>query len=164
MKFLLIAFALIASSSVTVHANNDGAPIWQETLDDFAFQNFEDPSESYGFSDAHGISYFGTFQLKGYTLPSGQLYGAVEGNGLFVDIAGGHFIAAGNICNWFFKVDFEDLNGHTYDSRRGNLNGNCTRKGLQKLGISGTFKPGKVCIRLVTAGHHVVSSVCHNLH
>lgn len=114
-------------------------------------------------ADAIGYAYWGIHVYKDIPIPAGQLTGGVWGNGLYVHDAGGNFLSGGNLCNWHVDIDFLDLNNKRYDYIRGTTVPTCNRRGTQKWLIKKQARPGKLCVRLYTAGSDKVASVCHNI-
>jgi hypothetical protein len=114
-------------------------------------------------ASAYGYAYWGVHVFKDIPVPSGQLFGAVRGNGLRVDQAGGEFLAAGNLCNWHIDVDFYDASKARYNHVQGSNHPNCTREGGEKYGLGGLrVRPGRACVRLYRDfGNERLASVCH---
>lgn len=119
-------------------------------------------------ASAYGYSFWGVHTFKDVPIPSGQLFGAIEGSGLNWTDVGGDFLSVGTICNWQFKVVF-------YDGARGadktttfdqGVQNGCDREGAFKLGNTPATpaKPGSVCIELYRDfGDERLAAVCHSI-
>lgn len=117
-------------------------------------------------ASAWGFDYWGVHTFKDIPIPSGQITGEIQGDGLNWSEAGGSFVAAGNVCNWAFKVVFYD--GARSDHRTAEYEqptqGDCSRTGAWRFTdpSSHTAKPGSVCIELYRDfGDERLGAVCH---
>ena len=121
-------------------------------------------------ASAYGYDFWGVHTLKDIPIPSGELFGAIEGDGLDWHTAGGSFVAAGNVCNWHISLVFYD-GARKEDNRTRVVNqptqNNCTAAGAYKLANT-PFRaaaPGSVCIELYRDfGEERLAAVCHAIH
>ena len=117
------------------------------------------------FANAYGYAYWGPVVVNGVTIPSGQLFGAVEGHGTRVDRAGGNFGAAGNLCRAYFEIAIIDPSGAEI-SRVHTSPGSCSHVGQAKVDMQGmVLEDGsKVSIRLFADnGRRKLAEVTHNI-
>lgn len=119
-------------------------------------------------ASAYGYGFWGVHTFKDIPIPSGTVFGAVEGSGLNWDDVGGSFESVGTVCDWNFKVVFYD--GARSDNKttpfEQPLQSGCARTGAFKLGNTpGTpAKAGSVCIELYREfGDERLGAVCHNI-
>jgi hypothetical protein len=117
-------------------------------------------------ASAYGYDYWGKHVVKGVPVPSGQLFGAVEGSGTRIDRAGGDFLSAGNICNWSISIVFYNNRNKIARVVNQDRQRNCRHAGIYKLSFGGWHAPeGRVCIRLYRDfGRERLASVCHSIH
>ena len=104
-------------------------------------------------------------------VPSGILYGNIQGKGLNWTQAGGYWVllASGDICNWHMSIQFyqgarSDNNMFPIDQPN---QPNCARQGGFKVenDLGYTTSEGSVCIRLYRDfGNELLASVCHAIH
>jgi hypothetical protein len=117
-------------------------------------------------ASAYGYDYWGAHAYKGVSVPSGQLFGVVRGEGTRIDEAGGNFLSGGNICNWSISVVFYQGRDRINRVENQPRQHNCTHEGTYKLDFGGWHAPeGRVCIRLYhDFGGERLASVCHAVH
>lgn len=117
------------------------------------------------FADAYGTAYWGPVEVQDLTLPSGQLFGAVEGHGTRIDMAGGNFVAAGNLCQSYVEVALIDPDGNEYNSFHEDPS-NCSHVGGVKYDFDGMEMENgsKISIRLLADnGRRELARVTHNI-
>lgn len=120
---------------------------------------------SSAYADAYGYDHWGPVEFQGLTLPSGQLFGAVEGHGTRIDNAGGNFVAAGNLCQAYIEVVLIDPNGEEYGWFHPDPS-NCSHIGDVNYDFEGMEMENgsKISIRLLADnGRRELARVTHNI-
>jgi hypothetical protein len=110
---------------------------------------------------AYGIQYFGTFNVGGWTVPSGQLAHLIEGSGLRVNTDGANFAVAGNLCDTSMRFTYGNGARHI----DGNVHWGCSAVGQWKYAINQTMPRGDACAELWMKNWRArVARQCHYVH
>src|SRR4051794_16993127 len=107
---------------------------------------------------ADGYQYWGQFTFEGVTVPGGQLYHRIEGDGYHVDTDGANYGSVGNLCD--ASVRFTYGNGAKHID--GNVHSGCSHVGQWKYKVNQNMPRGDACAELwVKNWRRLVAKQCH---
>ena len=112
-------------------------------------------------ASAVGYEYFGTRQIGGWTIPSGQLTHVINGSGYHINWDGANYATAGNLCDPSMRFTYG--NGAYYIN--GNVHWGCSHVGQWKYTLNWNAPRGSACAELWTQNRRVmVARQCHYVH
>lgn len=112
-------------------------------------------------ASAYGYQYWGTFVWKDIPFPKGQLFHAIQGKGKHIDVEGGNYLAAGNLCDTSVKFTY----GYGAKSWASPINRDCRPGHNWKYRFDWNVPRGKACMELWMDGwRRKVTKQCHFVH
>lgn len=124
--------------------------------------NVEDPFKE--DRSAKGYAFVPGFTYNGNTIPAGQIFHAIDGNGTWIDFERATYTAAGNICNYRFDYQNRDMNGNISWTLSNGDHGGCQFGMVGDQGVRNiNVKKGMMCARLYVSGSFK-GEQCHHIH
>lgn len=109
-------------------------------------------------ASAYGYEYWKAFEVAGYPVPGGQLFHAIEGRGLHIDVEGANFVSAGNLCEASVRFTW----GNGAQSYKTGIKSGCSHVGQWKIRFNRNVPKGSACAELWTKNwRHRVARQCH---